>query len=1465
MKKKIPFILLGLMLTLVMVIIAPTVALADSSGWKNAIGYNDNNSVGSPGNAYVSNNTYANFDSHADSVHYTFGNNIVPSTAIIQGIEVRLEARRSTVGGRKFEVTLLDNGTGRGEKATGRLTTSDKNYTLGGTSDTWGYGGWTADKINNHLEVKVRSRWGTFNAYLDHVQLRVTYTLPTTTTTVASSDSSSTYGQTVTFTANVSPSAATGTVKFYADGSLIGSNAVSGGSASISTSTLPAGNHTIRAEYSGSSLYQESSGTCSQTVNKADATIVVHGANVTYDGAAHGATGTATGADGSNLISLLDLGSSFSNVPGGTAHWSFAGDANHNSASGSVAINISKADASIVVTGADVTYDGTAHGASGTATSADGITDLSTLLHLGGSFTNVPGGTANWTFDGDSNHNADSGSVAIKISKADATIVVTGANVTYDGTAHGASGTATSADGITDLSTLLHLGSSFTNVPGGTANWTFDGDSNHNADSGSVAINISKADATIVVTGANVTYDGTAHGASGTATSADGITDLSTLLHLGSSFTNVPGGTANWTFDGDSNHNADSGSVAININKADATINVQGVTVTYDGAAHGATGTAVGADGSDMTPLLDLGLSFTDAPGGTANWSFAGDANHKSASGSVQIVINKADATIDVSGVTVTYDGTAHGATGTATGIDGSDLTSLLNFGEAFTNVPGGTANWSFAGDTNHSPANGSVAIVINKADATIDVSGVTVTYDGTAHGATGTATGIDGSDLTSLLNFGEAFTNVPGGTANWSFTGNNNHKSASGSVDIVINKADANINVVGTTVTYDGYAHGAIGTATGADGSDLGTLLDLGASFTNVPGGTANWSFTGNNNHKSASGSVAIVINKADATIDVSGATVTYDGAAHGATGTATGADGSDLTGLLDLGASFTNVPGGTAYWSFAGDVNHNAASGSVAIVISKADATIDVSGETVTYDGVAHGATGTATGADGSDLSGLLDLGASFTNVPGGTANWSFAGDANHNAASGSVDIVINKADATIDVSGATVTYDGAAHGATGTATGADGSDLSGLLDLGSSFTNVPGGTANWSFAGDANHNAASGSVDIVINKADATIDVSGATVTYDGAAHGATGTATGADGSDLTGLLDLGASFTNVPGGTANWSFAGDANHNAASGSVDIVINKADATIDVSGATVTYDGAAHGATGTATGADGSDLTGLLDLGASFTNVPGGTANWSFAGDANHNAASGSVDIDINKADATIVVQSHVKTYGDADPALTATVTGQLNGETLDYTLNRVSGENVGTYAITAVLGATPVNTNYEIIVSPNILTINPKAATIIVEDHSKRIGSNDPTLTATVTGTVNGEVLDYTLSRTAGETLGSYTIAATVSGAAVNGNYDIAVVDGTLTIVYIADTATPTPTVSATPTPTVTPTATPTTTVIVDPDVPAGGSSGSGLSPWILLLFIGTGLLALLLLILFLRRRREDEEQI
>jgi hypothetical protein len=88
-----------------------------------------------------------------------------------------------------------------------------------------------------------------------------------TTTTLVSSSPASTYGQPVTFTATVSPSAATGTVQFLDGANSLGTVIVSAGHASLTTATLAVGTHSITAIYSGDTGYAAStSSALTQTV-----------------------------------------------------------------------------------------------------------------------------------------------------------------------------------------------------------------------------------------------------------------------------------------------------------------------------------------------------------------------------------------------------------------------------------------------------------------------------------------------------------------------------------------------------------------------------------------------------------------------------------------------------------------------------------------------------------------------------------------------------------------------------------------------------------------------------------------------------------------------------------------------------------------------------------------------------------------------------------------------------------------------------------------------------------------------------------------------------------------------------------------------------------------------------------------------------------------------------------------------
>jgi hypothetical protein len=107
--------------------------------------------------------------------------------------------------------------------------------------------------------------------------LTQTVRTPTTTSTPASNLNPSTYGQTITFTATVNSSTATGTIQFFDGPTLLGGAPVNGGSASFSTSAVSAGSRLITAVYSGDGQFAPSTSATAltETVNKATTTSAV--------------------------------------------------------------------------------------------------------------------------------------------------------------------------------------------------------------------------------------------------------------------------------------------------------------------------------------------------------------------------------------------------------------------------------------------------------------------------------------------------------------------------------------------------------------------------------------------------------------------------------------------------------------------------------------------------------------------------------------------------------------------------------------------------------------------------------------------------------------------------------------------------------------------------------------------------------------------------------------------------------------------------------------------------------------------------------------------------------------------------------------------------------------------------------------------------------------------------------------
>ena len=196
---------------------------------------------------------------------------------------------------------------------------------------------------------------------------QLTVTAISTSTGVTSSQNPSVFGQSVTFTATVTPGTSgtpTGTVTFYDSSNQIGTGTLSSGVATFATAALAVGSHTITASYGGDSTFGASVGSLTgglQVVNQAStSTAVGSSANpilvnqsvtftATVSANAPGA-GTPTGSvsfmDGSTTIgtgSLTGGVASFStsslSAASHTIAGNYAGDGNFLASSGALTGN----------------------------------------------------------------------------------------------------------------------------------------------------------------------------------------------------------------------------------------------------------------------------------------------------------------------------------------------------------------------------------------------------------------------------------------------------------------------------------------------------------------------------------------------------------------------------------------------------------------------------------------------------------------------------------------------------------------------------------------------------------------------------------------------------------------------------------------------------------------------------------------------------------------------------------------------------------------------------------------------------------------------------------------------------------------------------------------------------------------------------------------------------------------------
>jgi RHS repeat-associated protein len=563
---------------------------------------------------------------------------------------------------------------------------------------------------------------------------------------------------------------------------------------------------------------------------------------------------------------------------------------------------------------------------------------------------------------------------------------------------------------------------------------------------------------------------------------------------------------------------------------------------------------------------------------------------------------------------------------------------------------------------------------------------------------------------------------------------------------------------------------------------------------------------------------------------VTVGGASTTFGPANTGANGVAT------LTVSLPAGIDAGTFTGAVAA-SFAGDQIYQSASGTGDLIVAKAQATLSLSNLAATYDGQAHFATVTTgpAGLSGVTVTYILNGAA----VASPTTAGSYAVDASLT----NPDYQATDATGTLVISPATplVTWSNPADIVYGTALG------SSQLDA---IASVPGTFAYTPAAGTVLHAGQGQTLSAVFSPADSTdylsvnaqavLNVTPAPLTitadneskiYGAALPALTVTYAGLVNGDTPGTFSTSPNTapTVTTTATAASHLAGSPYTNTASGAVDpdynisyvngsLTITAAPLTITadnqskVYGAalpalTVTYTGLVNGDTPATFSASPNTAPTLTTTATAASHVGGNpyAITGTGAADSDYTITYAPGTLTITAAPLTITADNQSKVYGAALPALTASYSGFVNGDTtaslatqpsLSTTATAASHVSGNPYSITAS-GA--VDADYSISYVARSLTVTQAALTITADNKTKAYGAPLPTLTASYAGFVNGDTsasvsTPPTLSTTAtaaSHVAGSpFTITAT---GAADADYSISYLAGSLTVTPAALTIT------------------------------------------------------------------------
>lgn len=738
-----------------------------------------------------------------------------------------------------------------------------------------------------------------------------------------------------------------------------------------------------------------------------------------------------------------------------------------------------------------------------------------------------------------------------------------------------------------------------------------------------------------------------------------------------------------------------------------------------------------------------------------------------------------------------------------------------------------GGGNGSISSGSGFARGEGAFGGGVGVAGGTVAASGGDIVMNGHASGNAGVN-----------IDLGATVSTTGSGTIHLSGTGGSNGGANRG-VRIVnaatVNTVDGVITVVGTG-------------GTDSSGNNIGVVLSsraLGsaAGAISVTGTGGNLAGPGVGNH-------GVWIVNPDAIATTAGGSITIvgiGGGSSGATpGTSPGVRLSSNGAIIGSGGAIritgTGLTPGNAGVTLEAGTISNTGSGSITINGTGANtgsATsnpgVDLSGlSSITAASGAIAISGTAGSAGGIGVS-LGTSGSRVQTSAGGAISITGNGASGATASGSSHGISL--------VSGAQVSGSGGAVTLTGSASATSGAASHGVVSSGGTISNSGGGrisiTGNAAAVGAANGSTGvltsaanvisspAGNVDLRGNTISlAALDLGSAVTTFDASASFLQ---TGALTADFLRLIGAGVSYQLAHSGNSIGTIAADA------GSLDVASTRSIIVGTVAGTTgVTSSGAVQLRT-TGAGADivlnspiASAASGdavVLASNRNFTNTAGsgavvltGTAARFLAYSADWDAdtrgglsaetsyargftstppaavtQTGSQFLYTRQPVLTLTGADLQRAYGEANPALSFSTSGLVNGDTLASALtggvslssSAAQGSGVGTYQIDIAAAAS--SKGYSVVLVPGSLGVTPRPITVTGSNASRLYGEANPSLGLTVggMGLVNGDALSGSLVTSAGDASSVGDYAITRGSLTASGNYQLSYVPGTLSV--------------------------------------------------------------------------------